>query len=173
MNNVDDLIAENTVSSNPSQSKGVNAGKASSKGIEISMEHYPVEFFQWFANFTYTSTEVKNSLDPDQDGADISFVPDTIANLGFTARLPFNITITPSLNRVGRYYDSTSRDGRQEFGPYETINVHVVRKVVTKTTDYTLNAGLDLNNLANRKYTMPWQFQDPGFNLLASLEVTF
>ncbi len=43
MNNVDDLIAENTVSSNPSQSKGVNAGKAISKGIEISMEHYPVD----------------------------------------------------------------------------------------------------------------------------------
>ena len=38
------------------------------------------------------------------------------------------------------------------------------------------NRGLlnfDLINLTNRKYEMPWQFQDPGFSMFGSLEVQF
>jgi iron complex outermembrane recepter protein len=30
-----------------------------------------------------------------------------------------------------------------------------------------------LNNLTNKKYEMPWQFQDPGFNAHASIEFVF
>jgi outer membrane receptor protein involved in Fe transport len=31
----------------------------------------------------------------------------------------------------------------------------------------------DLNNLTNRKYEMPWQFRDPGFNVFGGLDFRF
>ena len=171
-NQVDDVLVDNRVSDDPSQTKSINAGKARSQGVEVAVEHAPLDKLQWFANFTYTDTEVKNNLDPDQDGADISFVPNSIANVGFTAKLPFDITVSPYLNRVGRYYDSTSLSGRQKFGPYETVNIKI-EKLLVKTADYALNASLDLNNVGDRKYIMPWQFQDPGFNMYAAIDLRF
>ena len=171
-NQVDDVIVDNSVSDDPSQTKSVNAGKASSQGVEVAVEHTPLDNFQWFANITYTDTKVKNDLDPDQDSADISFVPNSIANVGFSAKLPFDVTVSPYLNRVGRYYDSTSLSGRQKFGPYQTINIKI-EKLLVKTADYTLNATLDLNNVGDRKYIMPWQFQEPGFNMYAAFDLRF
>lgn len=171
-NQVDDVIVDNRVSDDPSQTKSINAGKATSRGVEAAVEHAPLDSLQWFANITYTDTEVENDLDRDQDGADISFVPTSIANVGFTAKLPFDIMISPYLNRVGRYYDSTSMSGRQKFGPYQTINIKI-EKVLVRNADYALNATLDLNNVADRKYIMPWQFQDPGFNMYAALDLRF
>jgi len=172
LNQVDDVIVDNRVSDDPSQTKSINAGKATSRGVEAAVEHALLDNFQWFANITYTDTKVKNDLDPDQDGADISFVPNSIANVGFTAKLPFDITVSPYLNRVGRYYDSTSLSGRQKFGPYQTINIKI-EKMLVRTADYALTASLDLNNVADRKYIMPWQFQEPGFNMYAAFDLRF
>lgn len=171
-NQINDAIVENVVSSTPSQSKSVNAGKAYSCGFELNLEHRLAEALRWFANVTYTSTRVDNPLDLDQDGADISFVPNYVANAGITTRLPYDITVSPYMHLVGDYYDSTSKSGRKKFGTYQVINIKV-QKSLLKSSDYTLNASLDLNNVFDRRYEMPWQFQDPGFNAFGSLELTF
>ena len=171
-NQVDDAIVENVVSHTPSQSKSVNAGKASSYGIEISVIHDVTDKLRWFANLTYTSSNVKNSLDHDQDGTDIPFVPDTVANAGITMKLPLAINVSPYVHMVGSYYDSTSKSSRMEFGSYEVINLKL-QKNLFRTADYNMNIAIDLNNITNKRYEMPWQFRDPGFNAFGSLEVTF
>ena len=38
---------------------------------------------------------------------------------------------------------------------------------------YSLQGTLDLNNLFDRRYEMPWQFQNPGFNASIGIEVSF
>jgi outer membrane receptor protein involved in Fe transport len=73
---------------------------------------------------------------------------------------------------VGNYYDSTSKSGRKKFGDYQVVNIKL-QKTLVKTADYSMNAAVDLNNITNKKYEMPWQFRDPGFNALGSLEFTF
>lgn len=171
-NQIDDAIVENAISSTPSQSRSVNAGTAYSYGFELNVEHRLAEYIRWFANVTYTATRVENPLDKDQDGADISFVPDFIANAGITARLPQDISVSPYLHMVGNYYDSTSLSGRRKFGPYQVLNIRAQKKLF-KIADYTLNAALDLNNIFDKRYEMPWQFRDPGFNAFASLELQF
>ncbi len=171
-NYLDDAIVDNAVSQNPSQSKSVNAGKAHSYGVEVTVEQSVADYLQWFANLTYTATEVKNSLDKDQDGADLSFVPDFVANVGISAKLPFDFKVSPYVHMVGNYYDSTSMSGRKKFGPYQVVNLKI-EKSILKTADYTMTAAVDLNNLFNKKYEMPWQFQDPGFNAFGSLELKF
>ncbi len=171
-NYLDDAIVDNAVSQNPSQSKSVNAGKAHSYGVEVTVEQAVADYLQWFTNLTYTATEVKNSLDKDQDGADLSFVPDFVANIGITAKLPFDFKVSPYMHMVGTYYDSTSTSGRKKFGPYQVVNLKI-EKSILKTADYTMTAAVDLNNLFNKKYEMPWQFQDPGFNAFGSLELKF
>jgi outer membrane receptor protein involved in Fe transport len=168
-NKVDDAIVENSVSDDPSQSQSVNAGKATSYGFELEVKHRFKSYAEWFANYTYTKTDIENSVDPDQDGSDVSFVPDYTANFGITAFLPYDITLSPYLRLVGEYYDSTSKSGRTSFGPYEILNVKV-------TKGFALTGGprvllhLDLVNLTNNHYEMPWQFEDPGFSVFGSVE---
>lgn len=171
-NEVDDAIVTNRVSEDPSQSQDINAGKAKSIGAEVEMKHYLNRYLSWFANYTYTNTEVENKVDPDQDGSDVTFVPNYVANIGITASLPHDIVISPYLHAVGKYYDSTSKSGRAKFGPYEIVNVSA-SAVLLKTKDYRANLNIDLNNLTDKKYKMPWQFQDPGFNAHASIEIVF
>lgn len=171
-NKVDDAIVTNRVSENPSQSQDINAGEAKSLGVEVELKHYLNKYVSWFANFTYTDTEVDNEVDPDQDGSEVTFVPDYVANVGVTLYLPYDIVVSSYLQSVGDYYDSTSKSDRKEFGSYETVNVSA-RMVLVKTRDYQANLTLDLNNITDEKFEMPWQFQDPGFNAHASIEIVF
>lgn len=171
-NKVDDAIVENVVSSTPSQSRSINAGNAFSYGVELNVEHRLAEYMRWFANFTYTASRVENPLVSDENGSEISFVPDYMANAGITARLPLDISVSPYLHMVGNYYDSTSKSGRRKFGPYQVLNVKA-QKTLFKNNEYALHAALDLNNVLDKRYEMPWQFQDPGFNAFASLELKF
>jgi outer membrane receptor protein involved in Fe transport len=171
-NIINDAIVDNVVSTTPSQSKSVNAGNAYSYGFELNLEHRLAESLRWFANLTYTASRIENPLVSDENGAEISFVPDYVANAGITTKLPFEITFSPYLHMVGDYYDSTSKSGRKKFGSYAITNVKL-QKAVFKSDDYSLNAALDLNNIFDRRYEMPWQFQDPGFNAFGSLELKF
>ena len=171
-NVVDDAIAENRVSLDPSQSQSVNAGKATSYGIELEAKQLINQYIQWFANYTYTWTTLKNGVDPDQDRSNLSFVPNYTGNAGFTLSLPMNIFISPYLNAVGVYYDSTSKSGRLKFGPYQTVNVNL-RKAFVTPSNQTFNLTVDFYNLFNEKYEMPWQFQNPGFSMFAGIEARF
>ena len=172
LNQVEDAIVENRVSENPSQSQSVNAGKTTSYGFELELKHSFSKYADWFANFTYTKTKIENKVDPDQDGGNVPFVPDYVGNFGVTTYLPLDFTVSAYLQAVGTYYDSTSKSGRKSFGPYEIINMKI-QKVLFKTKDFKGNFVLDLINLTNRKYEMPWQFQDPGFSMFGSIELHF
>ena len=73
---------------------------------------------------------------------------------------------------MGTYYDSTSLSGRKEFGSHTVVNLRAEAPVYSGQ-GYELLASVDLNNLTDEQYEMPWQFQDPGFNAFANLEVRF
>jgi iron complex outermembrane recepter protein len=170
-NQVDDAIVENVVSRDPSQTKSINTGKASSYGIEISFIHNMTDNLKWFANLTYTASNVENSFDYDQDGTNIPFVPDTVVNAGITMAFPLEITVSPYAHLVGAYYDSTSKSSRMKFGPYGVANIKL-QKNLFKTADYTVNVAVDLNNITNKRYEMPFQFRDPGFNAFIGFGLT-
>ena len=38
---------------------------------------------------------------------------------------------------------------------------------------YKVDAYVDLYNLTDKEYEMPWQFQDPGFSVLGGIKVNF
>jgi outer membrane receptor protein involved in Fe transport len=150
----------------------VNAGNTTAYGAELELRHFVNEYLEWFVNYTYTKTKVRNDLDPDQDGANISFVPDYMANVGAMIKLPKKLTISPYLHMVGSYYDSTSKSGRLKFGPYQVVNANI-QKLLVKTQGYRANLNIDLNNITNKRYEMPWQFRDPGFSAFGSIEIIF
>jgi len=72
---VKDTVVTNVVSTNPSQSQDINAGKSYTRGLEFEVNHFISEKFKWFVNFTYTDTKVNNRIDINQDNSDIPFVP--------------------------------------------------------------------------------------------------
>lgn len=169
---IDDAIVENVVSLAPSQTRSENAGKAKSYGVEFEVKNYISNYFNWFANATLIETDVKNPYNSNHNNSDITFVPKYTANVGFNARLPYQLNIAPYATFVGKYYDSTDKTSRKEFGPYEYVNVKVVKNLITKN-EYAMDLSFDFNNIFNRKYEMPWQFQDPGFNFKGALTLKF
>jgi hypothetical protein len=48
-----------------------------------------------------------------------------------------------------------------------------VKKRLVDTNAYKLDAYVDLYNLTNNEYEMPWQFQDPGFSVIGGVKVGF
>jgi outer membrane receptor protein involved in Fe transport len=134
------------------------------------LDHSLGRSLSWFANGTYTHSRVENPLDPDQQGAAIPFVPDWMANVGASFSLPHGFTVSPYLRAVGTYYDSTSRAGRQSFGGY-AIPALRLQSVVAAGARSDIVFSLDLNNVTDNRYAMPWQFRDPGFSAFGSVGV--
>jgi iron complex outermembrane recepter protein len=171
-NRITDAIVDNVVSNAPSQTISVNAGNARAAGLELAYEHFVNDRFRIFTNFTYTGSRISNPYDKDQQGTALSFVPDYIVNAGFELTLPAAFKLSPYLHAVGSYYDSTSRSGRTEFGPYQVLNLRA-EKALYRTDMYTIILFADLNNITCRRYLMPWQFRDPGFNGMGGLDFRF
>lgn len=168
-NRIDDVIVDNVVSQDPSQTRSVNAGDATARGLELALDQRLGGGVSWFVNGTLTDSEIDNPLDPDQDGAEIPFVPDWMANLG--ASVTFGgVVVSPYLRAVGTYYDSSSTSGRSEFGSYVVPALRLAGSLDTGAGSSVLLA-LDLNNLSDERYEMPWQFRDPGFNAFGSVTV--
>ena len=139
-------------------------------GLEVTAEQRLSKLLSWFANFTYTHATVASELDPDQDGAQIPFVPNLTANLGLTLRLPLGFTIAPFLQIVGEFYDSTSKTGRQTFGPFAVANLRAQKTLFTSAGAVAIL--VELNNIGHHRYALPWQFRDPGFNGMAYLQLS-
>ena len=171
-NRIIDVIVDNVVSNNPSQTQSVNAGDAQAYGVEIVYKHRINDRFSVFANYTATSSSINNPLDQDQDGAAITFVPDYLVNAGLEFNYKNSFKLSPYLHAVGEYYDSTSKSGRSIFGPYQVLNIKV-EQTVYRTDEYSVVLFCDLNNVTHRRYLMPWQFQNPGIDVLGGLHLVF
>ncbi len=171
-NLVNDQIITVVTSNDPSQSQDINAGETTSYGVELSAEHLLSNCLKWFENYTYTSTEIDNDNDPDQDGAEVPFVPEHMGNIGADFRLPYDFTASIYLHMASSIYDSTSKSGRSEFDGYETINASLKKRLADKPA-YRVDAYVDLYNLTDNDYEMPWQFQDPGFSVIGGIKVGF
>lgn len=171
-NHLEDAIVTKRVFDDPSQSQDINAGKAKSFGVEVDFRHRVLPYLEWFANYTHTVSEISNPLDPDQDGVEIPFVPANMGNIGVSADFPHNFTATLYLHVAGTIFDSNSRKDRKSFEPYETLNAKLI-KVIAKTECYEANVHLDLYNITNKRFDMPWQFEDPGFAAAGGVGIQF
>ena len=171
-NQVKDAIVTNVVSLAPSQSRDVNAGKARSRGVELSLKHKVNEQLEYFANSTFTNTKIRNPHNPNENGSKLSFVPDNVTNLGVNWTLPTGTLLAPYVQYTGRFYDSTDKTGRREFGKNTTVNLHVSHPIKL-AGGTTVNVYADLHNIGNKKFEQPWSFRDVGFQATVGAQVRF
>ena len=172
VNTISDAIVTNIVSAVPSQVRSENAGGARSAGFELDSRYALGAGLTAFANFTHTRTRISDNLNPGNDGSQIPFAPDRLANAGLVVPLPGELVVAAYYHWVGRYYDSTDQASRQSFGNYGVINLRA-QKVLSRTAGYTALATADLNNLTDRQYRMPFDFRDPGISGFAGVEVRY
>ena len=166
VNKVSNAIVDNVVSITPSQTRAVNAGSATATGFELDVKQSLSADTQWFANLTYTHTQA------DQSGTAIPFVPDYVSNLGLATRIAGDVVVSTYYHWVGRYWDSASRSGRLPFGNYGVLNVRLQKELMHDASS-SVGLFLDLNNLANKHFDLPFGFRDPGFNAFAGLNFNF
>ncbi len=172
LNLINDQIVQIVVSQDPSQAKDINAGKTTAYGLEVELKHRWKPWMEAFANYTYTHSNVENDLIDDQNNVQVPFVPEHMGNFGLTFYLPYDFRPAVWVHVVGAITDSTSLSGRREFDPYAVLNMKIEKGVI-KNDCLKLDAYLDLYNVTNEKYEMPWQFQDPGFAASGGLKIVF
>ena len=163
-NKVDDAILDNVVSAVPSQTMSVNAGELKSWGMEFEYEHDV-----WFANFTWSKSRISNPLDANQDGNEATFVPSTTANIGGAFDLGKGWSASPYLRITGGIYDSSDKTSRTRFKGYQVLNLKIQKAFSRAARDTTWT--LDLYNLLNKEFDMPWAFKDPGFSFTLGAEI--
>lgn len=149
-------VYQNPGDSDDNQSRARNVGKTKSKGIELDYQQKIQEGFSWFGNYTYTDAE-------NNDGSKVSFVPQNLFNLGFTWEKPKDYSFA-----IYNHYTSGVYDGDKKGDGYSVTNAKFQKQLKDG-----VKANLDLYNLGNKKFEMPWGFQDPGFSYQASLEFEF
>ena len=166
-----DGIIDNIVSLNPSQTQSINT-KSNCKGGEIELSQLVNSSISWYANFTYLQTNIENDLNKDLDQVEIPFSPNYIGNIGATIMLPFGLSFSPAVNYNGGYYDAISKPDRQWYKPGTVVNTYISQRLA-QSDFYTLDCTLQLYNITNNKYKMPWQFQNTGFSGMVGVKVTF
>lgn len=162
---ITDAIIDNVVSQNPSQTQSVNAGETSSTGAEIEVKQKISTSLQWFVNFTYMNTSVK-------DAGTVPFAPEQVANVGANFSFPFGLTISPYLNYNNGFYDSSDINSRGFFKPGAMLNINATQ-VLAFTDSYKVELFGNLYNVTNNQYELPWQFQNTGFSFMTGIRASF
>ncbi len=170
--NIQDAIVDNVVSQNPSQSQSINTGSSSSIGSEIGLTQRSLDGLAWYLNLTLLKSKTINDLNSDQNNIEIPFSPKEILNAGCSYTFQMGLTVAPSLNYNGGFYDRTSKSSRNWFKPGVTINVFAEQNIITKDS-YSLKCFTQLYNITNNDYEMPWQFKNPGFSAMFGLKTSF
>jgi hypothetical protein len=116
-------------------------------------------------------TNIENPYDENQDGVEVPFAPEHIANAGIDLSFPFGLKFSPYLNYNSGYYDSNSKSGRHKFIPGFLLNAYLSQEI-TGSDNYSLDIFTRLYNVTNNRYEMPWQFQNTGFSLTIGLTMT-
>lgn len=168
---VNNAIVENVVSQNPSQTQSINT-RSTCYGGEVEISHSINEYLSWFANVTCMISEIRNDSNPDQNNVQIPFSPNVVANCGLAYYAPWGFSVVPSLNYNAGFYDGTSKSSRTWFAPQFLFNAYIAQRIAKGNT-YNLEAFVQLYNLTNNCYVMPWQFQNTGFSIMGGLKITF
>jgi len=162
---VNDAIIDNVVSQNPSQTQSVNAGRTASSGVEAEVKQMVSDNVQWFANYTFMNTKVK-------DSGTVPFSPGQVANVGLNLTTSKGLSVSPYLNYNNGYYDSSDLVNRSFFKPGTLLNMNI-SQVLAKTESYKVEVFGNFYNVTSNKYEMPWQFRNPGFSMMAGIKATF
>jgi iron complex outermembrane recepter protein len=166
-----DGIVDNVVSQNPSQTQSINT-KSAAGGGEIEISQKISSILTWYANGTYMKTVVKNELNSDQNNAEIPFSPNIVINAGFNIHTESGLTLIPSVNYNGGFYDAISKKDRINYVPGVVLNTYISQQVA-KTDSYVLDCFARLYNITNNDYSMPWQFKNTGISGTIGLRVNF
>lgn len=166
---INNAILDNVISRIPSQTQSMNTGSSSAAGAEFEISQMLSRSFSWFANCTFISSETKNQFDPDQDGSGIPFSIASVYNAGLYYSSPELFTVNLYLNYNSGFYDSNSKSNRIFYKPGLLLNMMISRQLYNSRTN-SLEGFIELYNLTNNKFNLPWEFKNTGFSVMAGIK---
>ena len=149
-NYINDLIY--STSTTPTWKDKANAGRATSKGVELELEQRFGKMLRLFANFTYTDAIIReNSAAPASVGKRMTDVPKQMANIGADFEYgPFGMMATGRY--VGKRYSTDNNSDivsgvQGSYDPFFTADLKLRYKITPWAT-----ASFSITNLLDRQY---------------------
>ena len=168
---VDDQIIQRALADG-AQAQDINAGNTSTLGLEAEVRHRHSDMVEWFANYTFTDTEIDNPEDGDKDGAEVNFVPKNVVNLGTNLSLPQAVTVNLTVQVFSSINQDISKSNPNEIDGYHLVNARI-EKLFRSKDGHDVKLYVEPYNLTNQDFEMPWGFQDPGFSANGGISVVF
>ena len=149
----------------------INAGKARTNGVTLSVTHRFDADNRVFANLTYTHSEMlENSASPTSVGKRLTGLPEKQASVGFETRQGNWLLSTSGRYASKQYSDDTNADGA--IGVYKAYDAYfVVDSKLSYRFDKSLTASLAVSNLLDREYFS--YYAAPGRAWFASLAYNY
>jgi len=169
---VRDAIIDVVVSKNPSQTQSINTGSSTATGVEFEIAQLFSNQLSCFANLTYVKTAIHDAPNDDAEDLEIPFSPKAVVNLGGSFHLPGGPQMTLLLGFSDGFFDGTSRAGRTFYKPGVVVNVYIDQRLV-RSDACVVDCFVQLYNITDNTYEMPWQFANPGFSGMCGTKVTF
>jgi len=154
-NHMDDLIYRRTVLA--TRQEAINAGKASSQGVELEATQKFALGLSVFANYTYTDSEVEeNAANPASVGKQLMQVPTHLFNAGASLEQgPFTVSLTGRY--IGKRYGSDTNSDVVDgvYTSYDPCTL-VDTKVAYKLTQ-NAEISVSVDNLLDEDYYAYYQ----------------
>lgn len=149
----------------------INAGKAATDGVTLSVEHHFDADNRVFANLTYTHSEMlENRASPASVGKKLTNLPEKQASLGFETRRGDWQLAASGRYASKQYADDTNADSAVNV--YKAYDAYfVVDSKLSYRFAKQLNASLAVSNLLNREYFS--YYAAPGRAWFASLAYSY
>lgn len=172
LNLVDDVVVSRQVHMVPNQSQAINGGKSTSYGAELWLQHDLNSHLSWFANYTYTHTNVKNDTNPDMDDVELSNYPEHMGNVGLFLNLPYDFKATVWLRLVDGVWNSTSKTNRIKLHSYEMLDMRLEKGIINNNL-CRATTFVNLHNMTDNEHELSYYYKDPGFTALGGFQVAF
>ncbi len=144
-----------------------NVGRATSYGLEMAFNAYVNDRLSVFVNPTYTHFTYDADITgaPGSKGRQVVDIPRLMARTGLSYRWG-NFEISPSVRYLGTRFGDAAHAERIGSHVVADLALHYTRKKALGNA--TLKAGLELNNLFNRKYVAVINASDDNMGGAAS-----
>ena len=133
----------------------VNIDEVEITGGEIELLASPLQGLDLYAGFGYTSSEIKDySLNPDAEGNDAPYVPESTFNVGGQYRFPIGDALL-GLARIDYEYRGSQYwdpENSSERSALDLVNA----RLGIESVDETWSLMATVNNLTDEKYNSEW-----------------
>lgn len=133
----------------PGSGEFFNSGKTQRRGLELGIKAQPLNRLNFNGSFSYTKTEIKDNVDKDLEGKEVTNIPRTITHISVDYTLKLGLGARVNLRDIGKY--ATGVDNSFYYKGYTRTDAALFYNF-GRTSSHKGQIFVEFNNIFNENY---------------------